>query len=118
MKIEFKEQPEGGCRKWDCVSCGRHLKHDTTTPVAEITGGGMNSSPSARDLKFVLQHCDRFPVGTKLYANTQTAERAPLSDAQLLTILTSIDSSTKRLPPGFKQFARKIEKAHGIKGLK
>ena len=39
----------------------------------------------------------------------------PLADAQLLTILAVLDSSTKRLPPGFRQFARAIEAAHGIK---
>ena len=39
----------------------------------------------------------------------------PLADAQLLTILEVLDSSTKRLPPGFRQFARAIEAAHGIK---
>lgn len=50
--------------------------------------------------------------------SVQPAGRVPLTDAQLLKILIVIDSSTKRLPPGFKQFARAIEAAHGIRETK
>jgi hypothetical protein len=42
------------------------------------------------------------------------AAPVPLTDEQLLEILTGIDSETKRLPSGFKNFARAIESAHGI----
>jgi hypothetical protein len=38
----------------------------------------------------------------------------PLTDEQLLEILVGIDSETKRLPFGFKDFARAIESPHGI----
>ena len=38
----------------------------------------------------------------------------PLTDEQLLEILVGIDPETKRLPSGFKDFARAIEARHGI----
>ena len=62
-----------------------------------------------------------FAFGNEAWANFVDALVAaqpagtPLADAQLLTILAVLDSSTKRLPPGFRQFARAIEAAHGIK---
>ena len=43
------------------------------------------------------------------------APLVPLTDANLCVILLQIDCETKRLPPGFKEFARAIEAAHGIK---
>ena len=43
-------------------------------------------------------------------------KRKPLTDEQLLECLISVDSETKRLPMGFKLFARAIERAHGIGG--
>jgi hypothetical protein len=43
------------------------------------------------------------------------APAQPLTDAQILDILVRIDVNTRRLPQGFKQFARGIEAAHGIK---
>ena len=42
-------------------------------------------------------------------------ERKPLTDYELRGLLLGIDPQTKRLPMGFKQFARAIEAAHGIK---
>ena len=37
-----------------------------------------------------------------------------LSDAELCVLLVEIDPETKRLPSGFRRFARAIEAAHGI----
>ena len=42
-------------------------------------------------------------------------KRQPLTDSHLCVLLLDIDPETKRLPPGFKAFARAIEAAHGIK---
>ena len=43
----------------------------------------------------------------------QLAEkREPLTDAQLFNILTTVDPMTRRLPIGFKAFARAIEAAY------
>jgi hypothetical protein len=42
--------------------------------------------------------------------------RQPLTDEEMLKILSDIDADTKRLPPGIKAFARAIERAHGIGG--
>jgi hypothetical protein len=47
---------------------------------------------------------------TPLYTTPPAAQPAvPLTDKQLLEILVGIDSETKRLPSGFKDFARAIE---------
>jgi len=37
--------------------------------------------------------------------------------ACLFDILKSVDPETRRLPPGFKDFARAVEAAHGIKPI-
>ena len=42
-------------------------------------------------------------------------ERRPLTDYGLHGLLLGIDPEMKRLPIGFKKFARAIEAAHGIK---
>ena len=44
----------------------------------------------------------------------QPATLDPLTDTHLFVILQRIDSETKRLPLGFKRFARAIEAAHSI----
>jgi len=44
----------------------------------------------------------------------QPAAPVALTDAHLCVILLGIEPTTKRLPPGFKEFARAIEAAHGI----
>ena len=49
---------------------------------------------------------------TPLY--TAPTPRKPLTDEEIKAALVSIDPETKRLPPGFRDFARAIEKAHGI----
>jgi len=46
-----------------------------------------------------------------------TRPAVPLNDAGLLAILKSVDPETRRLPPGFKDFARAVEAAHGIKPI-
>lgn len=40
----------------------------------------------------------------------------PLEKREIMNALMSVDPETKRLAPGFEQFARAIEAAHGIKG--
>ena len=56
-----------------------------------------------------LKNIDEF------YAAPNEAQpAAPLTDKQLLEILVGIDPETKRLPSGFKAFARAIEAVHGI----
>ena len=46
---------------------------------------------------------------------SKAEKRQPLTDSHLCVLLLDIDPETKRLPPGFKAFARAIETAHGIK---
>ena len=48
-----------------------------------------------------------------LYTTPQ--QRKPLTDEQLMIALLMVDPETKRLPVGFRAFARAIEAAHGIK---
>ena len=43
-------------------------------------------------------------------------QRKPLTDEELLSILSKIDECTVRLPRGLREFAQAIEAAHGIKG--
>lgn len=43
------------------------------------------------------------------YLGDTTPQRKPLTDEEMLEILVGIDADTKRLPPGFKAFARAIE---------
>lgn len=47
---------------------------------------------------------------------TSPPKREPLTDEQIKDALVSVDAETKRLPSGFRDFARAIEAAHGIKG--
>ena len=42
----------------------------------------------------------------------------PLTEEALLDLLQSVDETARRLPLGFKEFARAIERAHGIGGTK
>ena len=42
-------------------------------------------------------------------------KREPLTDEELLRLLSKIDECTVRLPRGLREFARAIEAAHGIK---
>jgi hypothetical protein len=49
-----------------------------------------------------------------LYAAAQAVQPEPLTDERLFELLAALDAGTVRLPPGFKQFARAIEAAHGI----
>ena len=39
----------------------------------------------------------------------------PLSREELMRALVSVDADTKRLPPGFVDFARAVEAAHNAK---
>jgi hypothetical protein len=43
-------------------------------------------------------------------------QRKPLTDEELLRLLSKIDECAVRLPRGLREFARAIEVAHGIKG--
>jgi hypothetical protein len=53
-----------------------------------------------------------------LYATppAQPAPAVPLTDEHLYDLLRRIDPMTVRLPPGYRAFARAIERAHGIGG--
>ena len=55
-------------------------------------------------------------VVRRAYAAPQ--QREPLTKEKLYELLTLIDPETRRLPPGFVEFARAIEAAHGIGGKK
>lgn len=56
-----------------------------------------------------------YPItSTPLY--TTPPQRKPLTDEELLRLLSKIDECTVRLPRGLREFARAIEAAHGIKG--
>lgn len=54
------------------------------------------------------------PIADHIPNAGQMVEPKALSDAELCIILLGIDCETKRLPPGFRRFARAIEQAHGI----
>jgi hypothetical protein len=41
-------------------------------------------------------------------------KQTPLTREQLLKLLASVDPKSVRLPPGLEQFARAVERAHGI----
>ncbi len=56
------------------------------------------------------------PPTVKESLSVQQPAREPLTDEQILNVLKSVDHETKRLPPGFREFARAIEQAHGIGG--
>jgi hypothetical protein len=43
-------------------------------------------------------------------------QRKPLTDEEVLRLLSKIDECAVRLPRGLREFARAIEAAHGIKG--
>ena len=43
-------------------------------------------------------------------------QRKPLTDEELLALLTEIDPETERVARGLRNFARAIERAHGIGG--
>ena len=45
---------------------------------------------------------------------TAPTPRKPLTEEEILAALVAVDPETKRLPPGFRAFARAIERAHGI----
>ncbi len=65
----------------------------------------------------MLEVDHRTPPATNsipVYAAPQ--QRVPLSDADVFSALLSVDQDAKRLPPGFRMFARAIERAHGITG--
>ena len=47
-------------------------------------------------------------------AEAVAPQRKPLTDEQLMIALLMVDPETKRLPSGFRAFARAIEAAHGI----
>jgi len=51
---------------------------------------------------------------TPLYTTPQPAQK-PLTDEQILRLLSRIDECAVRLPRGLREFARAIEAAHGIK---
>jgi len=48
--------------------------------------------------------------------DTTPPQRKPLTDEEVLRLLSKIDECAVRLPRGLREFARAIEAAHGIKG--
>ena len=71
----------------------------------------------------VKEHFESVKCGT-IYKNggegrvplyTTPPQRKPLTDEQLLVLLSRIDEHAVRLPKGLRGFARAIENAHGIK---
>jgi hypothetical protein len=55
-----------------------------------------------------------FNSGTAFY--TTPPQRKPLTDEEVLRLLSKIDECAVRLPRGLREFARAIEAAHGITG--
>ena len=53
-------------------------------------------------------------TNTILRRTSTPPQRKPLTDEQLMIALLMVDPETKRLPSGFRAFARAIEAAHGI----
>ena len=58
---------------------------------------------------------DNNPEFLALYTHPQP-KREPLTDEQILRLLSRIDECAVRLPRGLREFARAIEAVHGIKG--
>ena len=76
---------------------------DTQEPVAWADHGVLNW---IADMQF--KHA------SYLYTHPQQ-KREPLTDEQILRLLSKIDECAVRLPRGLREFARAIEAAHGIK---
>jgi len=54
-------------------------------------------------------------IANNYFKDTTPQQRKPLTDEQLMIALLGVDHETKRIPNGFRAFARAIEAAHGIK---
>lgn len=54
--------------------------------------------------------------GSGVFEDTTPSQRKPLTDDEVLRLLSKIDEYAVRLPRGLRDFARAIEAAHGIKG--
>jgi len=80
----------------------RAAQTDQTEPVAWMTPG--------QDLHLHNAEGFRFSDWTPLY--TAPPQRVPLKDEQIKALL----DGAVRLPPGWRDFARAIERAHGIGG--
>ena len=59
--------------------------------------------------------CEALARTVMLDQTYHDAHRNPLTDEQLLVLLSKIDEHAVRLPRGLRDFARAIEAAHGIK---
>lgn len=104
------------------------LKPNTTRPCRSCDGTGqiaIAEQPITKEQEPVghlytiagVQHCtiERVLPDGPLY--TSPPKREPLEKREIMNALMSVDPATKRLTPGFEQFARAIEAAHGIKEL-
>jgi len=60
------------------------------------------------------QPADHVEDALNMVKAAQPAQSTPLTDAHLCVLVLGIDYATKRLPPGYREFARAIESAHGI----
>jgi hypothetical protein len=105
-----------GVDAWNhCHKAITAIKQALATPVQPVAW--MVESDDRRHFIFPAHQKPMIHEGetlTPLYTALLAQPAEPLTDKQLLEILVGIDSETKRLPSGFKDFARAIEAAHGI----
>jgi hypothetical protein len=102
-------------RAIDCTCKPAKYGELYTTPTAKQERGEPVAVVDSTISGHIDWLCTFFPKqGTKLYTTPQPAQK-PLTDEQMLVLLTKIDEHAVRLPKGLRDFARAIEAAHGIK---
>jgi hypothetical protein len=82
-------------------------------PVAWMRTSG-TGSPVVTEALLVEMPEMRWNFQQPLY--TTPPQRKPLTDEEVLRLLSKIDECAVRLPRGLREFARAIEAAHGITG--
>ena len=75
-------------------------------PVAWMSQGG--------DVARSKRYLEKMGFSNPIPLYTAPTPRKPLTDEEIKAALVSTDPETKRLPNGFRAFARTIERAHGI----
>lgn len=94
-------------------------KQSTTCgePVAyfnpQVKGGFYWAKPTKITAP-VTVNVEPMPLYTTPPPVAEPHKRKPLTDEQLMVALLHVDADAKRLPIGFRAFARAIEAAHGI----
>jgi hypothetical protein len=100
-----------------CGDCPRDYGHKAAEPVqepvAEVIDCGRGNPFALRELDWCPSDLDRLPAGTKLYAAPQ--QRKPLTEDFIndLGFQCGLQREDAR-NPGVEEFARAIERAHGI----